>query len=87
MSHHVPGPPDYDVVMTEQVPGLNGPKMLGRHKPTAPKQISSSTIAKCSLTPNPPPSRHTPGSVHLYSAGDTGTRTEHRVGEAEDDAK
>ena len=37
MSHHVPGPPDYDVVMTEQVPGLNGPKMLGRHKPTAPK--------------------------------------------------
>ena len=36
MSHHVPGPPDYDVVMTEQVPGLNGPKMLGRHKPTAP---------------------------------------------------
>ena len=37
MSHHVPGPPDYDVVMTEQVSGLNGPKMLGRHKPTAPK--------------------------------------------------
>ena len=36
MSHHVPGPQDYDVVMTEQVPGLNGPKMLGRHKPTAP---------------------------------------------------
>ena len=40
MSHHVPGPPDYDVVMTEQVPGLNGPKMLGRHKPTAPNQTS-----------------------------------------------
>ena len=39
MSHHVPGPPDYDVVMTEQVPGLNGPKMLGRHKPTAPYQL------------------------------------------------
>ena len=35
MSHNVPGPPDFDV-MTEQVPGLNGPKMLGRHKPTAP---------------------------------------------------
>ena len=41
MSHHVPGPPDYDVVMTEQVPGLNGPKMLGRHKPTAPNSKSS----------------------------------------------
>ena len=40
MSHHVPGPPDYDVVMTEQVPGLNVPKMLGRHKPTAPNMIS-----------------------------------------------
>ena len=40
MSHHVPGPPDYDVVMTEQVPGLNGPKMLGRHKPTAPIAIT-----------------------------------------------
>ena len=39
MSHHVPGPPDYDVVMTEQVPGLNGPKMLGRHKPTAPYHL------------------------------------------------
>ena len=36
MSHHVPGPPDYDVVMTEQVSGQNEPKMLGRHKPTAP---------------------------------------------------
>ena len=36
MSHHVPGPPDYDVVMTEQVSGLNEPKMLGRHKPTTP---------------------------------------------------
>ena len=44
MSHHVPGPPDYDVVMTEQVPGLNGPKMLGRHKPTAPSQQSGPTI-------------------------------------------
>ena len=39
MSHHVPGPPDYDVIMTEQVPGLNGPKMLGRHKPTAPYRL------------------------------------------------
>ena len=37
MSHHVPGPPDYDVVMTEQVSGQNEPKMLGRHKPTTPK--------------------------------------------------
>ena len=36
MSHHVPGPPDYDVVMTEQVSGQNEPKMLGRHKPTTP---------------------------------------------------
>ena len=33
MSHHVPGPPDYDVVMTEQVSGQNEPKMLGQHKP------------------------------------------------------
>ena len=40
MSHHVPGPPDYDVVMTEQVSGHNEPKMLGRHKPTTPKQIT-----------------------------------------------
>ena len=36
MSHHVPGPPDYDVVMTEQVSGQNEPKMLCRHKPTVP---------------------------------------------------
>ena len=40
MSHHVPGPPDYDVVMTEQVSGQNEPKMLGRHKPTTPNQKS-----------------------------------------------
>ena len=38
MSHHVPGPPDYDVVMTEQVSGQNEPKMLGRHKPTTPQR-------------------------------------------------
>ena len=41
MPHHVHGPPDYDVVMTEQVPGLNGPKMLGRHKPTAPYRATT----------------------------------------------
>ena len=46
MSHHVPGPPDYDVVMTEQVPGLNGPKMLGRHKPTAPNRQQNATFPK-----------------------------------------
>ena len=46
MSHHVPGPPDYDVVMTEQVPGLNGPKMLGRHKPTAPNSVISHRQAR-----------------------------------------
>ena len=49
MSHHVPGPPDYDVVMTEQVPGLNGPKMLGRHKPTAPN-LSSISIHVSSMS-------------------------------------
>ena len=36
MSHHVPGPPDYDVVMTEQVPGPKEPKLLGRHMPSIP---------------------------------------------------
>ena len=36
MSHHVPGPPDYDVVMTEQVPGPKEPKLLGRHMPSVP---------------------------------------------------
>ena len=46
MSHHVPGPPDYDVVMTEQVPGLNGPKMLGRHKPTAPNWSGNLLLIK-----------------------------------------
>ena len=45
MSHHVPGPPDYDVVMTEQVPGLNGPKMLGWHEPTAPYCIELVPVA------------------------------------------
>ena len=41
MSHHVPGPPDYDVVMTEQVSGQNEPKMSGRHKPTTPNENKS----------------------------------------------
>ena len=52
MSHHVPGPPDYDVVMTEQVPGLNGPKMLGRHKPTTPitKRLQLCTLYKSART-------------------------------------
>ena len=34
MSHHVPGPPGYDVVMTEQVSGPKKPKLLGRHMPS-----------------------------------------------------
>ena len=46
MSHHVPGPPDYDVVMTEQVSGQNEPKMLGRHKPTAPKGVKRGVSVK-----------------------------------------
>ena len=29
MSHHVPSPPGYDVVMTEQVSGPKEPKLLG----------------------------------------------------------
>ena len=36
MSHHVPGPLDYDVVMTEQVSGPKEPKLLGRHMPSVP---------------------------------------------------
>ena len=40
MSHHVPGPPDYDVVMTEQVPGPKEPKLLGRHMPSVPYKDS-----------------------------------------------
>ena len=51
MSHHVPGPPDYDVVMTEQVPGLNGPKMLGRHKPTAPSVTPILHATTCDARP------------------------------------
>ena len=39
MSHHVPGPPDYDDVMTEQVSGPNEPKLLGRHMPSVPYLI------------------------------------------------
>ena len=39
MPHQVPGPLDYDVVMTEQVPGQNEPKMLGQHKPTTPSKM------------------------------------------------
>ena len=39
MSHHVPGPPDYDVVMTEQVPGPKEPKLLGRHMPSIPNHV------------------------------------------------
>ena len=53
MSHHVPGPPDYDVVMTEQVPGLNGPKMLGRHKPTAPYVLIVILFNSISINPAP----------------------------------
>ena len=34
-------PPDYDVVMTEQVSGPKEPKMLGRHMPTTPKAFPS----------------------------------------------
>ena len=41
MSHHVPSPPGYDVVMTEQVSGPKEPKLLGRHMPSVPKAISS----------------------------------------------
>ena len=40
MSHHVPGPPDYDVVMTEQVSGPKEPKLLGRHMPSIPYRLS-----------------------------------------------
>ena len=36
MSHHVPSPPGYDVVMTEQVSGPKEPKILGRHMPSVP---------------------------------------------------
>ena len=36
MSHHVPSPPGYDVVMTEQVSGPKEPKLLGRHMPSVP---------------------------------------------------
>ena len=38
MSHHVPGPLDYDVVMTEQVSGPKEPKLLGRHIPSIPNR-------------------------------------------------
>ena len=41
MSHHVPGPLDYDVVMTEQVSGPKEPKLLGRHMPSIPNVILS----------------------------------------------
>ena len=47
MSHHVPGPLDYDVVMTEQVSGQNEPKMLGRHKPTTPIDVFLIYISGC----------------------------------------
>lgn len=36
MSHHVPGPPGYDAVMTEQVSDSKEPKMLGQHIPSIP---------------------------------------------------
>ena len=54
MSHHVPGPPDYDVVMTEQVSGQNEPKMLGRHKPTTPILKTHHIFTKLSQ-PQPSP--------------------------------
>ena len=38
MSHHVPSPPGYDAVMTEQVSGPKEPKLLGRHMPSVPNQ-------------------------------------------------
>ena len=36
MSHHVPSPPGYDVVMTEQVSGPKEPKLLGRYMLSVP---------------------------------------------------
>ena len=56
MSHHVPGPLDYDVVMTEQVSGPKEPKLLGRHMPSIPNthnflenlfKINESNIQLC----------------------------------------
>ena len=45
MSHHVPGPLDYDVVMTEQVSGPKEPKLLGRHMPSIPKEEQEMDLA------------------------------------------
>ena len=35
-SDHVPGLQKYDMCMTEQVPGPQGVKIVGRHMPSAP---------------------------------------------------
>ena len=43
MSHYVPSPPGYDVVMTEKVSGPKEPKLLGRHMPSVPYYINDLT--------------------------------------------
>ena len=38
---HVPGLQKYDMCMTEQLPGPQGVKIVGRHMPSAPKGLST----------------------------------------------
>ena len=45
-SDHVPGLQKYDMCMTEQVPGPQGVKIVGRHMPSAPNE---SVISKLSI--------------------------------------
>ena len=51
MSHHVPSPPGYDVVMTEQVSGPKEPKLLGRHMPSVPKLYFNMIIGLMTFLP------------------------------------
>ena len=44
---HVPGLQKYDKCMTEQVPGPQGVKIVGRHMPSAPKTKIKKFLILC----------------------------------------
>ena len=54
--HQVSGSSDYDDVMTEQVPGVSGANLVGRHLPSVPKSVGWQKAAGPCHTGHPIPS-------------------------------
>ena len=44
--HQVSGSLNYDDVMTEQVPGVSGANLVGRHLPSVPKYVPRKKTVK-----------------------------------------